>query len=247
MLTKLQILVSLSRQINKPIIELMPNRTTFADTPAKEKIRTKIVRQFKQWFQDKEVCKVYSLPGRKWFTEEKIISHVEKFKQKRFTLFCFEKYWEVIDSAPDWVEIGRTKCGPNWYDFRVGSNGDFRYPSSSAPSFAWADYCGTPLEREVKKFRHSIKLGDIIYLTFSVIPRYRWSIDKDCLPAMELDDVSKRAPALVSVLETMIEKKIGKKFSRILYKPYINREGKQGQSHMITVGWHFIKNSPLAI
>ena len=198
-----------------------------------------MANHFEKWLSNHQSAVVNMLPGRFWILEKKIAKTVRALR-KRITLNCFERVPKVMWESVPWQR------NPAYVDLNcyAGKYADFSYPKQG-PAFSWADYCGTPKATEIAAFTKAIRKGDIVYVTFYLIPRFRESIDEDCAPALS-GPMPKRAERLACVLESIIKKKIGDNFTRILFSSYINGEGKRGASPMVTVGWHFKKGSALA-
>lgn len=224
----------------------MPKPIFFTNTPEKDIIRTIISKQFDKWLTDKPTAIFNGLASDQWIVEGQIV-RIAKKQKKKINLHNFETNWSKVGFAFPWYKFWKQK-NVNLTNHIIGEDRFFRYiQEPEIPVFSWADYCGTPLKKEIIAFKKAVRPNDVIYVTFSLNPRFKQSIDKQCLEVMEKgkENWSICAGKLTRVLEKYIRQKIGKNFSRILFSFYVTNAGKRGQTPMITVGWHFRKNSTL--
>jgi hypothetical protein len=204
--------------------------STFRTTEAKIEIRKKIVAHFKKLFRLGLIDTVSMLPGEYWEVEKQIIRIVEK-AGKEILLQCFEhnSREKMLQFAPRrlprWVE----KSWDSEYEYCQGFN--------------WADYCGPATKAVVTRLMKSVTLNNVVYVTFCTTPRGRKginSIEGHCRRAMTYPDTEARALILLRALEKKIRKKRGRNFTRILFRSY-----RSPRHHMVTMGWHFTRRSPL--
>lgn len=224
----------------------MPKPTLFTNTIHKDILREVIVKQFAQWLASKETATFNTLESDQWIVARQV-AEIADAQSKKIKLHNFECQWSKVKQFCPWL-----KSAPSSVDYVQHNSGDdrfFRYiHEGNIPTFSWADYCGTPLKEEIKSFKKAIRKGDVVYVTFSLIPRYKPSIQKGILRLLERRKSETWHTVGLGVaekLEKYIRAKIGDDFKRIVYSHYVTNEGKRGQTPMITVGWHFEKDSQL--
>lgn len=224
----------------------MPKPTFFTNTVHKDILREIIVKQFSRWLADKTTATFNTLESDQWIVAKQV-AKIAASQCKRITLHNFETNWAKIERFCPWLK--RVPASVNYVQHSVGDDRFFRYiHKGKTPTFSWADYCGTPLKREVRAFKKAVRKGDVLYVTFSLVPRFPPSIDRGCLALMERRKGESWHDVGLGVAEEMekhIRAKVGNNFKRIVYSHYVTNEGKRGQTPMITVGWHFDKYSTL--
>jgi hypothetical protein len=224
----------------------MPKPTFFTNTPEKDIIREVIVKQFNKWLAIKETAIFNTLESDQWIVAREVAKIAEN-QGKRITLHNFEFHWARVKKFCPWLKSAPASV--NYVQHSFGDDRFFRYiQEDGVPSFSWADYCGTPLKKEIRAFRKAIRAGDVLYVTFSLNPRFKPSIDKTLLPIMERrkgESWSEVGLAVTARLEKIIRTKLGGNFKRVIFSHYVTNAGKRGQTPMITVGWHFEKDSAL--
>lgn len=122
-------------------------------------------------------------------------------------------------------------------------DGAFRYiHERNIGSFSWADYCGHISDKSFEDFENAICPGDVIYVTFYVGnwgARFIKGIASECLRNASQKGIE-RALLVKKFLELGIERKVGQNYTEIGFDFY------HRVMEMMTVGYHFKKNSPLA-
>lgn len=224
----------------------MPKPIFFTNTPIKDSIRKSIIEQFTNWLKDKQTAVFNTLESDQWIVAREVAQIAEN-QSKRITLHNFEMHWAKVKAFCPWLDSAPASI--NYVQHSFGKDKFFRYiHEENVPTFSWADYCGTPLKKEIKSFRKSIREGDVVYVTFSLNPRFKPSIERSCLAILKRkknESWETIGEKITERLEKIIRQKLGNNFKRILYSHYITNEGKRGQTPMITVGWHFKKNGNL--
>lgn len=212
-------------------------------------IRQHLLGQFFEFAKSHNEVSINSLPAEGWKFEESLVNLVNAiYPEKSFNLNCFDwdndfrihfPYDYKLNMFDNKQTVKTAKVGNVSITGSYGFNFQYAHAENyDIPTFSWADYCGMPSAEIVQDFSAAIRAGDVIYITLNRTLRCPKAID----PVLaKLSNSHSVADAIVMRLENIIRRQLGKNFTRIYECVYIG--GKRAS--MITVGWHFVKNSSI--